>query len=405
MAGRVFYGWWMVAACLLIAVFSWGLGVFGIGVYLHAIAELHGWSVGSISSAITVSVLLSSVASAITGPAVGKYGPRPIIALGALLIASGVFFIGQVREPWHVFAAFSLSGLGFSCISVTTLSATLSPWFERHQGRAISTAMLGASIGGMTSTPLLIFAISRLGLEQAMMWSAAAALIVILPLAIFVLRKSPADMGLHPDGEPSAPKSDDKPVRVWSRSEALRTTAFVSVVIAFALGLGVQMGFLTHHVTLAVPALGAAGAAFIVSITAVAAFLGRVALARWADHVDLRITTAAVLFVAALSLGAIAAVPAAWMLITASLAYGLTTGNVTTLSPIIVRQEFGAGVFASIYGVCWMCIGFASALGPAMFGWLHDYFGGYREALMLAAVLDLIAAVVVYLGRPERAVS
>ncbi len=405
MAGRIFYGWWMVAACLLIAVFSWGLGVFGIGVYLHAIAELHGWSVGSISSAITVSVLLSSVASAITGPAVGKYGPRPIIALGALLIASGVFFIGQVREPWHVFAAFSLSGLGFSCISVTTLSATLSPWFERHQGRAISTAMLGASIGGMTSTPLLIFAISRLGLEQAMMWSAAAALIVILPLAIFVLRKSPADMGLHPDGEPSAPKSDDKPVRVWSRSEALRTTAFVSVVIAFALGLGVQMGFLTHHVTLAVPALGAAGAAFIVSITAVAAFLGRVALARWADHVDLRITTAAVLFVAALSLGAIAAVPAAWMLITASLAYGLTTGNVTTLSPIIVRQEFGAGVFASIYGVCWMCIGFASALGPAMFGWLHDYFGGYREALMLAAVLDLIAAVVVYLGRPERAVS
>lgn len=110
-------------------------------------------------------------------------------------------------------------------------------------------------------------------------------------------------MGLHPDGEPPAPKSDDKPVRVWSRSEALRTTAFVSVVIAFALGLGVQMGFLTHHVTLAVPALGAAGAAFIVSITAVAAFLGRVALARWADHVDLRITTAAVLFVAALSLG------------------------------------------------------------------------------------------------------
>ncbi|MGE0339316.1 MAG: MFS transporter [Xanthobacteraceae bacterium] len=405
MAGRIFYGWWMVAACLLIAVFSWGLGVFGIGVYLHAIAELHGWSVGSISSAITVSVLLSSVASAITGPAVGKYGPRPIIALGALLIASGVFFIGQVREPWHVFAAFSLSGLGFSCISVTTLSATLSPWFERHQGRAISTAMLGASIGGMTSTPLLIFAISRLGLEQAMMWSAAVALIVILPLAIFVLRKSPADMGLHPDGEPPAPKSDDKPVRVWSRSEALRTTAFVSVVIAFALGLGVQMGFLTHHVTLAVPALGAAGAAFIVSITAVAAFLGRVALARWADHVDLRITTAAVLFVAALSLGAIAAVPAAWMLITASLAYGLTTGNVTTLSPIIVRQEFGAGVFASIYGVCWMCIGFASALGPAMFGWLHDYFGGYREALMLAAVLDLIAAAVVYLGRPERAVS
>lgn len=405
MAGRIFYGWWMVAACLVIAIFSWGLGVFGIGVYLHAIAERHGWSVGSISAAITVSVLLSSIASALTGPAVGKYGPRPVVALGALLLASGVFFIGQVREPWHVFAAFALSGLGYSCISVTTLSAALSPWFERQQGRAVSTAMLGASIGGMTSTPLLIFAISRLGLEQAMLWAATAALVVILPLALFVLRKSPAEMGLYPDGEPPAPKHGEKPKRVWSRKEALRTTAFISVVIAFALGLGVQIGFLTHHVTLAVPMLGAGGAAFIVSITAVAAFLGRVALARWADHVDLRVTAAAVLFVAALSLAAIAAVPAAWMLVAASLAYGLTTGNVTTLSPIIVRQEFGAGVFAAIYGVCWMCIGFASALGPAMFGWLHDYFGGYREALALAAALDLIAAAVVYLGRPKPAVS
>ncbi len=405
MAARVFYGWWIVAACLVIATISWGLGIFGIGVYLHAIAQSRGWSVGSISSAITVSVLLSSISSAFTGPAVGKYGPRPVMALGAILIATGAFLIGQVREPWHVYVAFSLTGLGYSCLSVTTITATLSPWFEKHQGRAVSSAMLGASIGGMTSTPLLIFAISRLGLEQAMLWSAVLALVVVMPLALFVLRKSPAELGLYPDGEPPAEKSNEQPVRSWSRGEALRTLAFISIVIAFALGLGVQVGFLTHHVTLAVPTLGTGGAAFIVSITAVAAFAGRVALARWADHVDLRVTAAAVLVVAAVSLAAIAAVPAAWMLVAASLVYGLTTGNVTTLSPIIVRREFGAGIFASIYGVGWMCIGFASALGPAMFGWLHDYFGGYREVLVLAAVLDLVAAAVVFFGRPKQAVS
>jgi MFS family permease len=405
MAARIFYGWWMVAACLVIAVISWGLGIFGIGVYLHAISETRGWSVGSISSAITFSVLLSSVASAFTGPAVGRFGPRPVMTLGALLMASGIFLTGRVSEPWHAYVAFSLSGLGYACLSVTTITAALSPWFEKHQGRAMSSAMLGASIGGMTSTPLLIFAISKLGLEQAMVWSALATLVVILPLALFVLKKDPAELGLYPDGEPPAAKSSETPAKVWSRAEALRTLAFISTVIAFALGLGVQVGFLTHHVTLSVPSLGAGGAAFIVSITAVAAFLGRVALARWADQVDLRVTSAAVLVVAAVSLAAIAAIPAAWMLVAASVVYGLTTGNVTTLSPIIVRREFGAGVFASIYGVAWMCIGFASALGPAMFGWLYDYFGGYREALVIAAVLDLIAAAIVYAGRPREALS
>lgn len=405
MAARIFYGWRIVAALLVIAVISWGLGIFGIGVYLHAISETRGWSVGSISSAITVSVLLSSVSSAFTGPAVGKYGPRPVMALGAVLLATGVFLTGRVGEPWHVYVAFSLSGLGYSCLSVTTITAALSPWFEKHQGRAMSSAMLGASIGGMISTPILIYAISRLGLEQALFWSSVVALAVILPLAFFVLRKSPSELGLHPDGEAPAAKSSDKPVKVWGRAEALKTVAFISVVVAFALGLGVQVGFLVHHVTLSVPALGAGGAAFIVSITAVAAFLGRVALARWADQVDLRVTSALVLIVAAASLAAIAAIPAAWMLVAASIAYGLTTGNVTTLSPIIVRREFGANVFASIYGVAWMCIGFASALGPALFGWLYDYFGGYREALVIAAVLDLIAATVVYAGRPKQALS
>ncbi|MBE0592358.1 MAG: hypothetical protein IH616_08150, partial [Gemmatimonadales bacterium] len=52
--GRIFYGWWMVAACLLIATLSWTLGVFGVSVYLYAITRLHGWSIGVVSSAITV---------------------------------------------------------------------------------------------------------------------------------------------------------------------------------------------------------------------------------------------------------------------------------------------------------------------------------------------------------------
>jgi MFS family permease len=177
------------------------------------------------------------------------------------------------------------------------------------------------------------------------------------------------------------------------------------LVLAFSLGLGVQVGFLTHHVSLSVPFLGTSGASFIVSITAIAAFAGRVALARWADQVDLRTTASAVLCIAAVSLEAIAALPFASVLIGASLVYGLTTGNVTTLSPIIVRREFGAAAFGAINGTAWMVIGIACALGPVLFGWMYDWFGGYGAALHIAAALDIAAAVIVYLGRPRTSFS
>ncbi len=405
MAARVFYGWWIVAACLIIAVLSWGLGIFGVGVSLYAISQTRGLSIGSVSAAFTVSAILSAIASFFVGPLIDRYGPRLVMAVGAIMMAAGIALIGQVQTLSHVYGAFILSGLGNACLSVTAITAAISPWFDKHQGRAMSSAMLGASIGGMTSTPILIFGVEKIGFPSTQLWGAAALLAIVLPLALFVLKKEPAELGLHPDGEAPGAKAVRTPPRSFSRAEAIRTTGFITLVLAFSLGLGVQVGFLTHHVNLSVPLLGASGAALIVSLTAIAAFLGRVALARWADQVDLRVTSAVVLCVAAISLEVIAAVPLACALIGASIVYGLTTGNVTTLSPIIVRREFGAAAFGAINGVAWMVIGIACALGPVLFGWLYDWFGGYSVALHIAAALDLIAAVAVYIGRPKQTLS
>ena len=38
-----------------------------------------------------------------------------------------------------------------------------------------------------------------------------------------------------------------------------------------------------------------------------------------------------------------------WLIVAASLTYGLTVGNVTTLPSIIVRREFGAVSFGAVY--------------------------------------------------------
>jgi MFS family permease len=405
MPARVFYGWWIVAACLLIAILSWGLGIFGVGVSLYAITQTRGLSIGAVSTAFTVSAILCAIASFFVGPAIDRYGPRLVMTVGAIVMAAGLALIGQVQTLPHVYGAFILSGLGNACLSVTAITAAISPWFEKHQGRAMSSAMLGASIGGMSSTPILIFGLNTIGFPATMAWGAALLLVIVLPLALFVLKRNPAQLGLHPDGEIPQAKTEQTVQRSFSRGEAIRTIAFITLVTAFSLGLGVQVGFLTHHVTLSVPLLGASGASFIVSITAIAAFLGRVALARWADQVDLRVTSAIVLCVAAISLEAIAAFPLAWVLMGASVIYGLTTGNVTSLSPIIVRREFGAAAFGAINGAAWMVIGIACALGPVLFGWLYDWFGGYTVALHIAAALDLIAAGVIYLGRPKQALS
>ncbi len=87
------------------------------------------------------------------------------------------------------------------------------------------------------------------------------------------------------------------------------------------------------------------------SATGLAALSGRLLLARFVDRVDVRRWGAAMILIQGLSLGAMAAWPATWVLVATSLSFGFTVGMVTTLSPVIVRREFGAAAFGAIDAV------------------------------------------------------
>jgi predicted MFS family arabinose efflux permease len=73
-------------------------------------------------------------------------------------------------------------------------------------------------------------------------------------------------------------------------------------------------------------------------------------------------------------------------------------GNITTLPPIVMRREFGAASFGAIYGLAASLIQVANAFGASLFGVMRDLFGSYGPGLLLAAVLNLLAAALVVWG-------
>ena len=58
---EIFYGWRVVAAVLVLAMFGWGVGFYGPPVYLHAIHETRGWSLDIVSIAVTVHFLFGAI--------------------------------------------------------------------------------------------------------------------------------------------------------------------------------------------------------------------------------------------------------------------------------------------------------------------------------------------------------
>jgi MFS family permease len=396
---NVFYGWWIVAACMIASLVGNALGLFGAGVYLHEVVTARGWTTGSISGAITLFHVVSALLSIPVGSGIRRFGPRPVIALAGIALAGGVIEIGQSTAQWEVYLAFLLMGIGWAGLSITAVATTLAPWFDQNQGRAVSIASLGASMGGMIGPPLLLFGIARMGFALTTLAAGLLAVSLLLALAGFVLRHRPQDMGLLPDGLAPAAVTGSMDSTKWTRPMALRTLALRTVMATFGIGMMVQIGFLTHQIALLVFSVGQMAASVTVSATAVAALLGRLALARFADQIDPRVTTAMVLLMAAVALGAMAFFPSPSVMVGASIVVGLTVGNVTTLSPIIVRREFGTQAFGTIYGIASCGIQLIAALGPGFYGLLHDVFGSYGPALIIAAVLDIAAATIAIVGR------
>lgn len=400
----LFHGWKVVAVCLVAAVFAWGLGLFGSSVYLHALTADRGWSVSLVSGAVTLFYLVNAALLPAVGSGIDRWGPRAVLAGGACAIALGVAGLGFVESPWQLYLAFAVMGLGWATLSTTGLSATVAPWFERRQGQTIAIVLMGASVAGIVAAPLLLAGIERIGFRATVALAGALAAAVLLPLILVLLRhRGPHSLGLLPDGAaaPAAPAaaSPSPPARRWTWAAAIRTPALQSVAAAFALALLVQVGFLTHHVKIAEPMLGAAGAGLLVSATGLAALLGRFFLAAVADRVRLRRLAALMLALQVLALAALAALPTPAMLIAASLAFGFGVGNVTTLSPIIVRREFGAAAFGAIYGIAATIIQVGLAFGPSVYGLLRDAFGSYGPVLAIAALLDVLALILLLAGR------
>src|SRR5712671_2651505 len=69
-------GWRVVLACYLAAVFCWGFGLYGHGVYLAELHRLHGWPAASISAAVTGFYLLTATLVVFISDAVTRLGPK-----------------------------------------------------------------------------------------------------------------------------------------------------------------------------------------------------------------------------------------------------------------------------------------------------------------------------------------
>lgn len=396
-----FPGWRVVGAAFACLATTAGLGFYGLAVYLTVMSREQGWSVGSISGAVTLFFLIGGVAGLWTARLLDRLDIRVVVLAGAVVGAVALVLLGRVDAVWHVYAVYALLSVGHTLAGLVPATTVVTRWFHVRRSVALSVASTGLSVGGVLFTPWAKWLLDRNGLAAATPWLALAWLVGIVPLTIAFLRSDPARLGWQPDGVPMG-QAAAVVVSVPYR-EAVRSRFFVVVTIAFTVVLAAQVGGIQQLVKLVEERVDASTATLATSLLAGASIVARLIGGRAASKVSMSRLAVGFAATQGIALLLLAVVDRRAALLASIVLFGVTVGNLLMLHPLLVGHQFGPAEYARIFSRSQLVAFMGTAAGPLLLGALHDATGGYLVAYVVAGCLSLCgAAILVQAVRAER---
>lgn len=197
-------------------------------IYLH---NVRGFDLGVAGLVLGTNAVVSLVAGPIAGGLVDRLGGKRTLAGALAFLFLGIGGYVLVREPWHAFAAASLTGIGNGAFwpAQSTLIAGLTPLDKRPVAFAVQRVVmnLGIGLGGLAGG--LIASAEEPRTFEAL-FAIDAATFVVFAAVLLAFVPEPARRRIRPAGE--AP---------GSYRDVLRHRVFVGLMAANA--LFVSFGF------------------------------------------------------------------------------------------------------------------------------------------------------------------
>lgn len=375
----IFFGWYIVAASVLLTGYHSAIFVYGLTAFLTPIANTASWSIAQISLASSIRGLEVGMLDPLAGIIVDRWPARRLMVMGTIIFAIGTICVSQATNLLVFYIGFLIVGLGSAfCHNIVPMTL-IARWFKKNVGKATGILYGGYSLGGLF-VPLIVKAIDKYGWQEVMLYLGFGALVIGIPLS-FVFRNRPEDYGLRPDGQ----ALDNTGISVvdesgFSLREAMRTRTFWLVGLVGTLQI-TAVHAVTVHVIPHLENMGAASATAALSVTifSVVGIGMRILYGFMADTFGAKYIY--MLSNAATALGLVIfgfmEGNSFAMVVLFSVIYGIGVSGAMVIRVPIVRKHFGIKNFGAIYGALSVFTVAGGIIGAPVAGWIFDVSGSY----------------------------
>ena len=388
------YGWTVLFAAASSMHVRNSAASITLAVFIFPMSEDLGWSRTLIAGAASLGGLVATVASPVVGWALDRYGARVILTGSVLILGLSTVSLAWATVPIAFYLAYGLGRVIFSSPLNIGPSVVVSRWFVRRRGQATGFLFLSHSLGMITFPLIAGLVIKYRGWEDA--WIVLGVLVWILALGpvSMLVRQTPEEVGLLPDGDLPKPQARGAETSVvteeqnWTLREAARTPTLWLLAMATGSLFLLQSGTNIHQGAYFLDqGLGVGVSAATLSLNAVFTGVGSIFWGWLVDRVPVRFTYAGVALMMAVALILFPmADTTVEALIVASI-FGAAVGGILVVPVVAYANYFGRRSLSAIRGVTEPFVSLGQAIGALFSGIVYDVTGSYKDAFLVLSIL------------------
>ena len=391
----MFYGWVVVGVSAVAVLVTAGVRI-APGAFLLDMRSDTGWSVGVLSLAAAVGLVVYGLTGPVSGALISRFGARPVAVASLLITALAMAASSLVTEAWQLALLFGLlSGVGTGLIA-SVLSATVANrWFVRHRGLVVGILQASGSAGQLLFFPALTLLAVAAGWRLASVAIAVVCLVVAIPVLVW-LRNAPEEVGLRPlgaaaDAMPAPTTADPGIMR-----RAVRSSDFWLLAGTFFICGATSNGLVGQHfiVHAADHGFSPGVASGALAVMGAFNFVGTLASGWLTDRYDPRRLLLVYYVFRGLSLVYLPQIHNSLDITAFAVLFGLD--YIATVPPTVAlaADRFGRHNVGVVYGWIFASHMIGAAAAAFLAGLTRDIVGDYGIAIFVAGFMAVAAGVV-----------
>lgn len=404
--GGIHYAWWILVAVSIIVGLGKGALNNTAGLFIPAVTEDLGFSVGQFTLYFSVAALVTLVFLPIGGKIMAKYDARQVVIGAIILQAGGVALFGLMSHVWGWYLLAIPMSVGGTMITVIVGPVLINQWFKKHNGLALGILTAATGLVGAFAQPVVSYLIINFSWRFAYIAVGLFSMAVVIAIALILLRKSPEAIGTVPlggedDPELEAAAKAHEKVLAPGISIGVARKSMPLLMLAIFFFLLTMIASFSQHIPNHLENIGYEPefSGTVMSLYMVGVLLNSLLLGWLADALGSRNAGLLTMVVGIVAIGTLLfAAESRVLIMVAAALFGVISAAIGVIAPAMTTDLFGGRDYSQVYAMASLGLAIASVVGLPLYGFIFDAAGSYRPVLLLILAMLAIGIAVVFVA-------